>query len=798
MFAPQTKNKAKTAAEGKPRRADAAIGKDSPEPNPVWQSLALNYGRIQPKLAIGQPDDPYEHEADQIADRVMRMPAAEPGHRERTLSPNAFLRAQPSLEQSGKVKLQCKEPVPNAGGPTATASPIIQEALQSPGHPLDTATRSFMERSFNRDFTDVRVHAGETSAASARLVNAVAYTVGRDIVFAAGHYRPTRSEGRLVLAHELAHVTQQSATRSPMVQRFEAPVHEAVERYGLTTDASGSAAGLSQQEASAVYFGNWMRDMNQVFVPMVVKMVGPDNIDVIYALINYLAFKKFGQQVGAEQFGYYIPAEHIDSPAGIVAEYDLLPKQPTPKTPPTGPQPPARPPQFVTQQESVAPDATVQGANIFSVDQTGVLAFVRRSNLHVERRLELAAERGRNPEGMMHFGAALHAVEDLFAHSNWVEIAVAKALKDDPKLLPELKGSGRQVFNFSDEIRTPAGKRPVLTTGSFTGKDTKVSIGSELVAVLDRGLSPPKSNAEQAAQEQLITQLLRASSSKLKTSPAFRSAIRNVIISNFPAFSRNFPGLGSLVDEILLLPLPDIYEWTRLPHVPDSVKKAVGITALQAGIRQVISTQVMKPLGRQLQTASLETPVSDTSLLKDLEENKTAAAGVWSNPEKEEAAKIAQLKGTTTEAVLAEKQVEATKRAAGLEATPEAVIAGPSHSQIAKDHPNSPFFGLAFLLATMAVRSIREKMVAAWDEKAGKATTLINSPPLLLTKTRRHSMTSVRRKRMSLSNVARRSSRKDATFPQRRTTLRPCARLRLTRFVKSPVRCVKLLLRLAR
>lgn len=49
--------------------------------------------------------------------------------------------------------------------------------------------------------------------------------------------------------------------RRPL-QRFEAPVHEAAERQGLTSDASGarSADGLTNEEASAVYMGNWMRD----------------------------------------------------------------------------------------------------------------------------------------------------------------------------------------------------------------------------------------------------------------------------------------------------------------------------------------------------------------------------------------------------------------------------------------------------------------------------------------------------------------------------------------------------------
>src|SRR5712692_9876434 len=75
MFANHANNKTKTPAEGKSKRTDSAPGgKDAALLNPVWQSLARRLGSIQPKLTVSQPDDPYERDADQIADRVMRMP----------------------------------------------------------------------------------------------------------------------------------------------------------------------------------------------------------------------------------------------------------------------------------------------------------------------------------------------------------------------------------------------------------------------------------------------------------------------------------------------------------------------------------------------------------------------------------------------------------------------------------------------------------------------------------------------------------------------------------------------------
>src|SRR5207247_3695150 len=61
-------------------------------------------------------------------------------------------------------------------------------------------------------FSSVRVHTDTKATESARAVNALAYTVGSDVVFGAGQYQPTINEGRKLLAHELTHVVQQTQT----------------------------------------------------------------------------------------------------------------------------------------------------------------------------------------------------------------------------------------------------------------------------------------------------------------------------------------------------------------------------------------------------------------------------------------------------------------------------------------------------------------------------------------------------------------------------------------------------------
>ncbi|HEU4389384.1 MAG TPA: DUF4157 domain-containing protein [Blastocatellia bacterium] len=81
--------------------------------------------------------------------------------------------------------------------------------LRSSGQSLDPATRAFMEPRFGRDFSRVHVHTDARAADSARAVNALAYTVGKDLVFGSGQYRPETETGKRLIAHELTHAEQQ-------------------------------------------------------------------------------------------------------------------------------------------------------------------------------------------------------------------------------------------------------------------------------------------------------------------------------------------------------------------------------------------------------------------------------------------------------------------------------------------------------------------------------------------------------------------------------------------------------------
>ncbi|HSE15795.1 MAG TPA: DUF4157 domain-containing protein [Pyrinomonadaceae bacterium] len=105
----------------------------------------------------------------------------------------------------------------------AAIPPIVDEVLTSSGQPLDASTRAFMEPRFEHDFSQVRVHTDARAGESAEAVNAQAYTVGRDLVFAPGQYQPTTEAGNAVLAHELSHVLQQEGTSGQSAKALSHP-----------------------------------------------------------------------------------------------------------------------------------------------------------------------------------------------------------------------------------------------------------------------------------------------------------------------------------------------------------------------------------------------------------------------------------------------------------------------------------------------------------------------------------------------------------------------------------------------
>jgi hypothetical protein len=165
---------------------------------------------IEQKLAIGFVDDPLEHEADWVADQVMRM--SDPAVSVQAAPPQISRKcAACAIEEEEKEKQLRMKPAGDVGAAGGEAPHAVHDVLGSAGQPLDAETRAFFEPRFGRDFGDVRVHADARAAQSAQAVNALAFTVGNHVVFANGEFGREASQRRL-LAHELTHVLQQSGS----------------------------------------------------------------------------------------------------------------------------------------------------------------------------------------------------------------------------------------------------------------------------------------------------------------------------------------------------------------------------------------------------------------------------------------------------------------------------------------------------------------------------------------------------------------------------------------------------------
>lgn len=229
-------------SEAPSRFGEVARDRLKPPPAP-----SLPDAIVQAKLAVGPVDDPYEREADRVADEVLR-----------TFSRGAPAPVAPdTTEQSGAVARTAVSRVaasgavarsaPALGGRSAaTATPIsrimrsgntsaaagaeggvLESSVESRiqrasggGRALDDNTRGRFESAMGADFSNVSVHENSSLAPE---IGAHAFTHGNDVHFAPGAYDPGSSQGQHLLAHELTHVVQQTGS----AQRVQAKLWDA-------------------------------------------------------------------------------------------------------------------------------------------------------------------------------------------------------------------------------------------------------------------------------------------------------------------------------------------------------------------------------------------------------------------------------------------------------------------------------------------------------------------------------------------------------------------------------------------
>lgn len=223
------------------------------------------------KLRINRPDDPFEREANRMAEWVVRTWNA-PGASQLPLVQEPFAAKAPHNQSvqrlagyrspalsDSEVAREDEEERPSpaqvqrlrsdgASGksqsqPREGASPLSKRLASSrnQGFSLSHAVRTSMEGRLGFDFSRVRIHTDAQAARLSDSLQARAFTYGRHVYFSRGEYRPDVESGRHLLAHELTHVIQQGRAErvsgesiafpvglptsmvSPAIQRMSAP-----------------------------------------------------------------------------------------------------------------------------------------------------------------------------------------------------------------------------------------------------------------------------------------------------------------------------------------------------------------------------------------------------------------------------------------------------------------------------------------------------------------------------------------------------------------------------------------------
>ncbi len=283
-------------------------------------------------LPIGRRDDPREAAADRAAALVLASPATLPSL---PAAPAQLSRRCAACEATEEPALRDKAA---AGAPPMMAPAIVHQVLRAPGRPLAAATQAFFGPRFGHDLGQVRLHDDAQASASARQVGALAYAVGRDIVFDASHAQPESSGARPLLAHELAHVVQQAGAR-PVLARQPVDAGRSTEEDRMLNciiETQHTEAGvISDQDAFVACREKWhwtgpdlvptADDRRQINTGVLVAPEDMSNYQ--QALADYLAWRQAGT-VPADLQAWVDPA--INTTQHLLAPYMPAVEQATP------------------------------------------------------------------------------------------------------------------------------------------------------------------------------------------------------------------------------------------------------------------------------------------------------------------------------------------------------------------------------------------------------------------------------------------------------------------------------------
>jgi hypothetical protein len=131
----------------------------------------------------------------------------------------------------GQLQKKCaacseEEEIQRKGNGAEANTTGIENQLNSSlgsGNSLNPEVQQEMGTVFGNDFSGVRIHTDSNAAEMSNDIGAQAFTHGNDIYFNQGKYEPKSTKGKHLLAHELTHTLQQSASKksktAPNIQK---------------------------------------------------------------------------------------------------------------------------------------------------------------------------------------------------------------------------------------------------------------------------------------------------------------------------------------------------------------------------------------------------------------------------------------------------------------------------------------------------------------------------------------------------------------------------------------------------
>ena len=184
---------------------------------------------IQRKMTLGPVGDKYEQEADTVAKQVVSTlsspPVTQRQEDEEDIQMKPVGGQLPSISrlqrQEDEEEIQTDRDPMLGGGELSNDLESSVQSAKSGGRPLDDTVRAPMEKAFNADFSNVKVHTGGQADNLNRAMSARAFTSGQDVFFRSGEYNPGSSGGKELIAHELTHTIQQGATQMSTMQTMQ-------------------------------------------------------------------------------------------------------------------------------------------------------------------------------------------------------------------------------------------------------------------------------------------------------------------------------------------------------------------------------------------------------------------------------------------------------------------------------------------------------------------------------------------------------------------------------------------------